>query len=98
MTSADELETHLVETHSQSMHVGEIKKLVQMGGRKVAEVSETTCPLCQEMMPSAECYMSHVGRHQEDLALFALPKLEVPDDDRQDKAEPVVGDLLVLFR
>lgn len=92
MTSADALEIHLVKTHSQSMHADEIKKLVQMGGRKVAEVSEVMCPLCQEIMPSAKHYMRHVGRHQEDLALFALPKIEVPDGHSQGQVESVVSE------
>lgn len=92
MTSADALEIHLVETHSQSLHADDIKKLLQMGARKVAKVSEATCPLCHKTVSSANQYMRHVGRHQEDLALFALPKLEVPEGHGQDEDESVVGE------
>lgn len=97
MTSAGALEIHLVESHSQSLHADNIKKLLQMGERKVAKVSEATCPLCHETVSSAKQYMRHVGRHQEDLALFALPKLEVPEEQRQDEDESVVGEHEGLF-
>lgn len=97
MTSVDALEVHLVETHKQSLHADYIKKLLQMGRRKVAQVPEATCPLCQKTMPSGKQYMKHVGRHQEDLALFALPKLEVPDEDGQDEDESVVGHNIMAF-
>ncbi|KAK4213299.1 hypothetical protein QBC37DRAFT_174436 [Rhypophila decipiens] len=34
------------------------------------------CPLCQEALTSFKLYQRHVGRHQEQLALFALPPLD----------------------
>ncbi|KAJ4266015.1 hypothetical protein NW762_003988 [Fusarium torreyae] len=37
------------------------------------------CPLCKEIPTTLGQYLRHVGRHQEDLALFALPQL--PDED-----------------
>ncbi|KAF5227593.1 hypothetical protein FANTH_14728 [Fusarium anthophilum] len=39
------------------------------------------CPFCAEMMRSASQYQRHVGRHQEQLALFALPTVESEDND-----------------
>lgn len=92
MNSADALEIHLVESHSQNLHGSNIKTLLQMGGRKVTDISDATCPLCQKTMRSAKQYMKHVGRHQEDLGLFALPKLEVADESEQDEVESVVGE------
>lgn len=97
MTSADAFEVHLVETHKQSLHADNIKKLLPMAGRKAAQVSEATCPLCKNTLPSANQYMRHVGRHQENLALFALPKLEVSDEHGQDKDESVVGENRMAF-
>lgn len=92
MTSADALKVHLVEAHSQSLHASDVEKLVQMGARKVAQVSEATCPLCREKLTSAKKYRRHVGRHQEELALFALPRLEVPGTHGQKEDESIVGE------
>jgi hypothetical protein len=39
------------------------------------------CPICAEIMRSAPQYQRHVGRHQEQLALFALPTVESDDRD-----------------
>ncbi|KAF5600434.1 hypothetical protein FPANT_2390, partial [Fusarium pseudoanthophilum] len=39
------------------------------------------CPICAEIMRSAPQYQHHVGRHQEQLALFALPTVESDDED-----------------
>ncbi len=50
------------------------------------------CPLCPETLCSARQYQRHVGQHQEQLALFALPHLHVVDseedveDDRSDES------------
>lgn len=92
MISADALKVHIVETHGQSLHSkNDVEKLMQMGARKVAQFSEATCPLCREILPSAKKYMKHVGRHQEELALFALPKLDVPDEHGQEEEEYIVS-------
>lgn len=91
MISADALKVHIVETHGQSLHSNDVEKLMQMGARKVAQISEATCPLCREILPSAKKYMKHVGRHQEELALFALPKLDVPDEHGQEEEEYIVS-------
>ncbi|KAK8113380.1 hypothetical protein PG984_013906 [Apiospora sp. TS-2023a] len=34
------------------------------------------CPLCGELIRSAHSYQRHIGRHQVDLALFALPNVD----------------------
>lgn len=48
---------------------------------------EETCPFCKEELQSADEYEKHVGQHQEDIALFALPScacetLETNDDHK----------------
>lgn len=48
------------------------------------------CPLCLDKIPSLKDYQRHVGRHQEELALFALPKRTADDEaesDLQDNCE-----------
>ncbi|KAJ5407235.1 Zinc finger C2H2 [Penicillium sp. CMV-2018d] len=39
------------------------------------------CPLCLSSLPSGRQLERHVGRHLEELALFALPRSEEDDDD-----------------
>ncbi|KAF4964632.1 hypothetical protein FSARC_7474 [Fusarium sarcochroum] len=39
------------------------------------------CPLCQETQSTLKQYQRHVGRHQEDLALFALPRFSDREDE-----------------
>lgn len=49
-------------------------------------ISETpnvhvSCPLCLSSLPSGKQLERHVGRHLEELALFALPRSEEDDDE-----------------
>lgn len=81
MLSADALSAHLLQTHSQSLRAEEIEYAVEKDTTKPKNISEVACPLCQEVLMSTRMYVKHVGKHQEDLALFALPKLEIPEDD-----------------
>ncbi|KAJ4244353.1 hypothetical protein NW762_014480 [Fusarium torreyae] len=41
---------------------------------------EIFCPICRETLCSMKEYQRHVGRHQEQLALFALPSISSPED------------------
>ncbi len=42
------------------------------------------CPLCSDKLFSLREYERHVGRHQEQLALFALPSVETDHNEDQD--------------
>ena len=42
-----------------------------------------SCPLCKETLNSVKAYQRHTGRHQEQLALFALPSEDTGADDAQ---------------
>ena len=50
----------------------------------LSSTDSATCPLCQEVFVSRKTYIAHVGRHQQDIAIFALPNLppEFEDDKR----------------
>lgn len=43
--------------------------------------SDFDCPLCQENLPQAARPERHIGRHLEELALFAIPRTGEEDDD-----------------
>ena len=42
------------------------------------------CALCRDKLKSAKQYERHVARHLEELALFALPRIEVDDGEDDD--------------
>lgn len=42
---------------------------------------DLVCALCRYTLKSAKQYERHVARHLEELALFALPRIEMDDDD-----------------
>ncbi|KAI9150003.1 HET-domain-containing protein [Paramyrothecium foliicola] len=50
------------------------------------------CPPCNEFLSTFSIYRQHVGRHQEDLALFALPHLaedtEEEEEDHDSRRDP----------
>ena len=50
------------------------------------------CALCEDTLQSSKLYERHVARHLEELALFALPRIETDDlDEVQDEAGSAVS-------
>ncbi|KAF4998394.1 hypothetical protein FDECE_11821 [Fusarium decemcellulare] len=84
--------------HYRNQHPGqqtlvEIDTLVQLHSSNRDVSSGIPCPLCHERFLSTKEYKRHVGRHQEELALFALPGLDLeeehlPDSNEEDQAKP----------
>ncbi|KAF4498432.1 hypothetical protein FAGAP_5392 [Fusarium agapanthi] len=58
-----------------------------MGERPRSEDEPADCTLCGERQSSFNQYQRHVGRHQEDLALFALPHLSGKDNEKNHEYE-----------
>ncbi|KAK4450352.1 hypothetical protein QBC34DRAFT_324536 [Podospora aff. communis PSN243] len=90
--SEDEMRAHLVAKHVDSLGTKDIDALVEMSeGPKPRDVA-CSCPLCHQQLGSLKEYARHVGRHQRDLSLFALPKLdgeeEADDDERNTERQP----------
>jgi len=79
--SADDMRAHLAASHIDSPHADEIDALVEMSERPKPQDIACSCPLCHQQLNSLKNYASHVGRHQRDLSLFALPKLDGEDED-----------------
>ncbi|RYP77533.1 hypothetical protein DL771_001106 [Monosporascus sp. 5C6A] len=48
------------------------------------------CPLCKETSDSIKLYQRHVGRHQAELALFALPDIEDGDEDGSEQNDDLI--------
>ncbi|KAJ3473627.1 hypothetical protein NLG97_g10210 [Lecanicillium saksenae] len=84
--SAKELQAHLQATHGQDMSDAYLASLESLSGMADAAKPRETCPLCGSFWcGSTDKYTEHVGRHLEELALFALPN--VGDDDGGEESE-----------
>ncbi|KAJ5618694.1 hypothetical protein N7528_006805 [Penicillium herquei] len=51
------------------------------------------CPLCHQAMSSGKSFERHVGRHLQELALFALPKPGPDKDEESHKSTVLEGDI-----
>ncbi|KAH7266666.1 uncharacterized protein BKA55DRAFT_148157 [Fusarium redolens] len=61
-------------SHSDGKQPSEIEDLVQLGTVNKTEFPERTiCPLCKKGLRNMETYRDHIGKHQKQLALFAIP-------------------------
>ncbi|KAI0147030.1 hypothetical protein GGR57DRAFT_282123 [Xylariaceae sp. FL1272] len=78
--SPAELQNHFAESHPAAVPPDEISGVLDSSERKRAQATRTECPLCMEKLESLKQYQKHVGRHQVDLALFALPPIEDQDE------------------
>jgi len=47
-----------------------------LGERPASEDASNLCPVCRRTVAGHKAYIKHVGRHLEQLALFALPPVE----------------------
>ncbi|KAI0185432.1 hypothetical protein EV127DRAFT_348341 [Xylaria flabelliformis] len=82
-TSETNLRQHVTRAHGFKTEM-ELDAIIARYGqtRSISSSSPVECPFCQDALVSVQQYQRHVGRHQVDLALFALPKIE--DDDELD--------------
>ncbi|VTT55264.1 unnamed protein product [Fusarium fujikuroi] len=84
--SSQDMKRHLAQKHSESTELTHLVNLLTMCESPKSEDEPTNCPLCGERQSSFKQYQRHVGRHQEDLALFALPRLPGEDDEKKDES------------
>ncbi|KAH7201534.1 hypothetical protein DER44DRAFT_870355 [Fusarium oxysporum] len=70
-------------THAVSVTTRDLDALVYLSQKPMDIKQGIPCPICAEMMRSTSQYQRHVGRHQEQLALFALPTVETDDKDER---------------
>ncbi|OAA58663.1 Homeodomain-like protein [Cordyceps fumosorosea ARSEF 2679] len=80
------LQAHLCATHGQEMSGAKLASLESLSGRVDIGKPRENCPLCASFWcKSVQQYEEHVGRHLEDLALFALPS--TGDDNGSEGSE-----------
>lgn len=80
--SASQSIEHVQTQHQNMIRDDQIDILVKLSSRPLGESAEVTCELCSETLSSLKNYRRHVGRHQQQLALFALPMVDEPDAER----------------
>ncbi|KAF4963442.1 hypothetical protein FSARC_8539 [Fusarium sarcochroum] len=91
--SSEEIKTHLSMVHAATSDSAHLSSLLSICQQPKPEDDTAECPLCKEILPNLKQYQRHVGRHQEDLALFALPQL--PGDDSGQNGEDTEDDARV---
>ena len=89
--SATECKSHLQKAHASGIPEGQLEAMIALSARPLKPEDGITCPLCREVLTSLKSYQRHVGQHQEQLALFALPSLDSGDAevsaDEDDESE-----------
>lgn len=70
---------HMVQSHPAEGASAGIDALITLNAQPINIRRGVSCPLCGDILSSLRQYQKHVGRHQEQLALFALPDLELWD-------------------
>ncbi|RBA09691.1 hypothetical protein FPRO05_05627 [Fusarium proliferatum] len=84
LPSAVELGDHIRLKHLPDASDEHLNTVLARGEISVSKDVTRECPLCRQDVSGLESYIKHVGRHLEQLALHALPKIgdeELEDDD-----------------
>jgi len=81
--SQDELRAHLLQHHSDIANELRIDDLLRTCERQhnITENEKVECPLCHDDVSSLSRLRRHLGKHLEELALFALPSRVNDDGD-----------------
>lgn len=74
---------HVSKIHSDAFSKDQVSSMIDLSSKSVKIEDGIHCLLCKEPLHSMEEYQRHAGRHQEQLALFALPPIGTDDDDAQ---------------
>lgn len=64
---------HVYKSHSSATPRNQLEAMINLNSRPIRTTDGIPCPICKESLDSVKEYQRHVGRHQEQLAIFALP-------------------------
>lgn len=79
--SQEKLQMHLKHRHAASVVDEGLKSIPPGGGTHQAIPTATRCPLCQSQCSSLNQLRSHLGKHQRELSLFAIPSSMHEEED-----------------
>ncbi|KAI1400293.1 hypothetical protein F4819DRAFT_378459 [Hypoxylon fuscum] len=96
-TSAGAFKRHVQQLHQDALSGSYLDSLAELIGQPRSWDGGMECPLCKQALGTSEEYQRHVGRHQKQLALFALPMYQGDADgleeDRSDLGVSVEDEL-----
>lgn len=85
------LKAHLATFHKEHAQSLSPESLIQLSEQERPLDAPKQCELCGEDLDSFKAYTRHVGRHQEDVALFVLPDRGLDEeslsDDQNEESE-----------
>jgi len=93
--SVEAFRAHLNTCYPSTTLSTDMKALISRAEQAVRQIPALDCPLCdvlnsqlqklnhtqEDVTVSSEYFKKHLGRHLEKLALFALPRLQIVDDE-----------------
>lgn len=85
--SATSLRGHINSYHKSNASSSQLEALIDLSARSLNIGDGIDCRLCGETLFSIQTYGRHVGRHQEQISLFALPSLAHADGDESSSGE-----------
>jgi hypothetical protein len=71
---------------SRHIAASQLPALAEMCEGPVDAASETSCPLCREHIVGIKKLEKHIGRHMEEVALFALPTSSLDSEQEMESA------------
>ncbi|KAK0745832.1 hypothetical protein B0T18DRAFT_410254 [Schizothecium vesticola] len=79
--------THIKQSHPEGAFARTLDTLESLSSQPDLAKAKGTCPLCPFSIASHTQYASHVAKHVEQLALFALPTSQGADHSDEDDSE-----------
>jgi len=103
--SVEAFRAHLNTCYPSTTLSTDLKALISRAEQTVGQIPALDCPLCdalnselqklnhtqEDVTVSSECFKKHLGRHLEKVALFALPRLQLEDDDENAGSDDALG-------
>ncbi|GKU02773.1 transcription factor [Fusarium langsethiae] len=82
-SSATDLSSHIKNVHLPTATEEKIRSVTTLGEKPAPDDTTSHCLLCGHSVTGLKRYVKHVGKHLEQLALFALPSLETEDFEKE---------------
>ncbi|KAK3946401.1 hypothetical protein QBC46DRAFT_276311, partial [Diplogelasinospora grovesii] len=86
--SASSCEKHVINIHPNAFPASQIPPLVKLSERPMDLAEGVDCPICDQQLKTVKQYQRHVGAHQAQLALFALPSTGKDENTDSDSERP----------
>jgi ankyrin repeat protein len=81
---------HMIAVHENEITTSQVEEVMSTSKRLVpCTIATQLCPFCLTAPSEAQAgFASHVGKHQQEIALAALPRLgDTPDDEKTEYSE-----------